>query len=393
MKFLKTYLLFFFVFTVIGSYSQTLGDFRSYQDGNWNNPASWEYFDGSSWISPPTNTNYPGDGIVTAYDVSIISNHTINLNTNITNPINSLTIGDQNGGINSISTLLIGTSNGNNTYQLNTNQISTLYDGLMEWGNNHTLVLPSGTLINIEQNSPYNPTTELGTDYGLYDDGTCNTQMQIQIGSTLYANCNGNGGSPSSFEDINTSGGNLTVSPSSNSPICSGQTLNLFANVGGTEADTASFTWSVISSPVPYSFTSTSEDPVDDPGPTTAGTYIYEVTASSGTSPNIVTTTNTVTVTVNSLPIAPTGVSEQTFCSSNNPTIANLSATGTNIQWYSASTGGSALINTTPVTTNVYYASQTNANNCESTDRLAVNVIVSGCRVVTNRRITYRVKK
>ena len=296
MRFLKIYFFFFFVLLYTTITAQTLGDFRSFQDGNWNDPASWEYFDGSSWVSPPTNTNYPGDGIVTANDVSIISNHTINLNTNITNPINSLTIGDQNGGINNISTLLIGTSNGNNTYQLNTNQISTLYDGLMEWGNNHTLVLPSGTLINIEQNSPYNPTTVLGTDYGLYDDGTCNTQMQIQIGSTLYANCNGNGGSPSSFQDVNNGGGNLTVSPTYTSPACSGQPVNLFANSGGTEAGTATFSWTVISSPVAYTFTNTSEDTTDNTPPTTLGNYVYEVTATSGTAPDTITATNTVTV-------------------------------------------------------------------------------------------------
>lgn len=207
MKFLKTYFFFFFVFSNYLISAQALGDFRSFQDGNWTDSASWEYFDGASWISPPTNINYPGDGLVTTNDVYIINNHTINLKANITNNINSLTIGDQNGGATSISTLLIGTANGNNTYQLNTNQISILYDGLMKWNKNHTLILPTGTSIDIEKTSPYS--TVLGNDYGLYDDGTCNSQMQIQIGSTLYANCNGNGGSPSSFEDVNNNGGTL----------------------------------------------------------------------------------------------------------------------------------------------------------------------------------------
>lgn len=298
MKWLPTILFFFFVGVVSNSFSQSLGDFRSFQDGNWSDSDSWEYFDGASWISPPTNTYYPGDGNLTTNNVYIVDNHTILLNTDVNNLINSIIIGDQNGTETSISTLLVGV-NGNNTYSLNTNQISILYDGLMKWNGNNTLVLPTGTSISIEQISPYNPTTQLGTHYGLYEAGDCSTPMEIIIGGTLYSNCNGEGKPPKppSFEDVNNGGGNLSVSPTSNSPVCSGQPVNLFANSGGTESGSAIFNWTVISSPVAYSFTSTSKNPIDDaPAPTTIGTYVYEVTASSGTAPNIITNTNTVSV-------------------------------------------------------------------------------------------------
>ncbi|GEM_PF-936198 len=71
---------------------------------------------------------------------------------------------------------------------------------------------------------------------------------------------------------------------------------------------------------------------------------------------------------------APTGSSSQTLCP--NSTIANLSATGTDIQWYAASSGGTALASTTALTTGTtYYASQT-VSGCSSSSRLAVTVAI-----------------
>uniref|UniRef100_UPI0013D39F86 gliding motility-associated C-terminal domain-containing protein n=1 Tax=Flavobacterium fluviatile TaxID=1862387 RepID=UPI0013D39F86 len=63
------------------------------------------------------------------------------------------------------------------------------------------------------------------------------------------------------------------------------------------------------------------------------------------------------------------------FC--NAATIANLSATGTAIKWYAASTLGSELPTTTAlVSGTTYYASQT-LNSCESTNRTAVAVTIN----------------
>ena len=169
----------------------------------------------------------------------------------------------------------------------------------MKWNKNHTLVLNAGTSISIEKISPYNPTTQLSRDYGLYDDGTCNTQMQIQIGSALYANCNGNGGSPSSFDDVNDAGGNLTVAPTSSSPVCTGTTITLTSTPGGTDHTSGSdtFTWTAISVPAGHTFTSVSgtgfENTTDIP--TVIGTYIYEVEIDNGT----ITNTGTLTIIVN----------------------------------------------------------------------------------------------
>ncbi len=82
-----------------------------------------------------------------------------------------------------------------------------------------------------------------------------------------------------------------------------------------------------------------------------------------------------VAVTVNN-PAAPTGSATQSFCAIDNPTVANLTATGTAIKWYSAATGGTALVTTTALATGTYYASQT-VGTCESALRFAVAVTVN----------------
>ncbi len=70
----------------------------------------------------------------------------------------------------------------------------------------------------------------------------------------------------------------------------------------------------------------------------------------------------------------PTGSATQSFC--NAATIANLSATGTSIQWYANATLGSPLATSTPLVNGVtYYASQT-LGPCEGTNRLAVAVTI-----------------
>jgi len=84
-----------------------------------------------------------------------------------------------------------------------------------------------------------------------------------------------------------------------------------------------------------------------------------------------------VAVTVNTTPDAPTGSATQAFCSSASPTVASLAATGTDIKWYSASSGGSALSSALAlVNGNHYYASQT-VNGCESSSRLNVTVTLN----------------
>ena len=75
----------------------------------------------------------------------------------------------------------------------------------------------------------------------------------------------------------------------------------------------------------------------------------------------------------------PSGASIQTFCAG--ATVANLTATGTNIQWYASSAGGTALPSTTAlVNGTTYYASQT-SNGCESTSRFAVTAGINNSSI------------
>jgi len=77
--------------------------------------------------------------------------------------------------------------------------------------------------------------------------------------------------------------------------------------------------------------------------------------------------------------VAPTGTSPQAFCQGISPTLNNIIVSGSNIQWYDASTGGTLLAGTTPLVNGAtYYASQT-VNGCESQARLAITVSVYSC--------------
>ncbi|MGC6414457.1 MAG: FISUMP domain-containing protein, partial [Bacteroidia bacterium] len=81
---------------------------------------------------------------------------------------------------------------------------------------------------------------------------------------------------------------------------------------------------------------------------------------------------------------APTGTATQVFCVTPAPTVANLTATGTGIQWYDAATGGSLLDSTTALTDGqMVYASQT-VNGCESIDRLEVSVSIQDITITAS---------
>jgi hypothetical protein len=79
-------------------------------------------------------------------------------------------------------------------------------------------------------------------------------------------------------------------------------------------------------------------------------------------------------ITLNQVAPPPSASASQSFNSGN--TLANLTVTGSNLQWYSAATGGSPLpLTTTLVSGTTYYVSQT-VNGCESA-RIAITVTVS----------------
>jgi len=101
--------------------------------------------------------------------------------------------------------------------------------------------------------------------------------------------------------------------------------------------------------------------------PSAVGTNLTFVVTASGK-------TGTSTFQVN--PAAPSGSASQIFCTSASPTVADLAATGSNIQWYAAASGGSSLATSTPLSNNThYYASQT-LNSLESVARFDIKATV-----------------
>jgi hypothetical protein len=101
--------------------------------------------------------------------------------------------------------------------------------------------------------------------------------------------------------------------------------------------------------------------------PTANTTYTATVTNGNNCSAS-----NTVSITSASSS-APTAADQQ-FCPG--ATVANLTATGTNVQWYTVSTGGTALSSSTALVSGTYYATQT-TNGCESNRTAVVVTILS----------------
>ena len=99
------------------------------------------------------------------------------------------------------------------------------------------------------------------------------------------------------------------------------------------------------------------------------GSYTLQAIETSITGCVSAAVTATINLAATPIPIA----QPQTFCA--NATVANLVATGTNLQWYAAATGGTALDTTTALNTGTYYVSQT-IGTCESI-RTAVAVTIS----------------
>ncbi|MFP5437433.1 MAG: T9SS sorting signal type C domain-containing protein [Bacteroidia bacterium] len=91
--------------------------------------------------------------------------------------------------------------------------------------------------------------------------------------------------------------------------------------------------------------------------PTAATTYTATVTNSASC-------TRTNTVTISPASASAPSATDQQFCPG--ATVANLTASGTNIQWYTSSTGGTALSSSTALVSGSYFASQT-INGCQST--------------------------
>lgn len=363
----------FFIFLIVllfsfEGFSQTTGDYRSAGTGNWTTLASWEYYNGSAWVTPTTTQGYPGQisspAKPTTGAVLIQAGHAITMGTSSlsTSSIGSLTI---NG------TLNLSAGSSGSTFSINT-PLLVVTPGLtpyaqINFDNKVTLNLPANVSMQVSTGGLPTP-----------GDGTCTANIQISIGSTPYAYCTGNG-QATHFDDIMANGGYNILDAVTATSVCNSGTSTISASVKPTPTESTTYNLyssstggvslsSVTSSVSPYSTSSLIT-------PSISSTTTFYVEAVTGTR---ITARKAVAVTVTNT-AAPTGTATQSFCSG--ATVSNLSATGSGIKWYSASTGGSALASTTVLTNGThYYASQT-LNSCESATRLDVTAIISSASV------------
>jgi len=149
--------------------------------------------------------------------------------------------------------------------------------------------------------------------------------------------------------------GVLTVTPTVTDISCFGQL-------------DGSITLNITGGAAPFSYVWSSGQTTANISGLAAGVYTVTVTDA-----NNCTATQTATVVAPGFVYAPVATN-QSFCTGQNATLADVVVTGSNIKWYNAATGGALLPATTVLVNGVtYYASQT-VGLCESSSRTAVQI-------------------
>ena len=139
-----------------------------------------------------------------------------------------------------------------------------------------------------------------------------------------------------------------------------------FCPTGG--ATVTSMTSAITGSNIKWYSTSTGGTALAPTTPLTQGYYWASQTLNGCESP-----TRFLVFAISNATAAPSSSPTQQFC--NSATVANLTANGSSLQWYSTATGGTPLASTTALSTGTYYVSQT-SGGCES-PRTAVSVTVT----------------
>lgn len=239
-----------------------------------------------------------------------------------------------------------------------------------------TIPSPSGaTSQNFCGNSTVASLTATGQNIQWFTNATGGSPLSnstaLVSGTTYYASQTIDGCSSTTRLAVNVVVNNISYTPTVISPqnFCSNTSLTL------ADLDLLPGT-----NPVWYSTSGTSS-PIPASTPLVDGTTYYMRNVINGCESF---SAAPIAVNLGPEPNAPTGASPQTFCvANNNAFVLNLTATGSNLNWYNSSTGGSPLNESDAlVNGSVYYASQT-ISNCESSNRLAVTVNVTSVAAPT----------
>jgi hypothetical protein len=215
---------------------------------------------------------------------------------------------------------------------------------------NNRLTLGDGSSLTIETG---------GTVIG----GSCNASERIYIGTNLLASCNGGAGADLNFTDLINLGG--TGSLTSNSPVCTSNTINLLA----TPPPNGTYTYSFFGTGLPLAGTTYSSSPsysVTASG--TAGSYVYQVKMKSSLTGNPISVAE-ITVVVNSglATSTPVVTVTQPTCTVATGAITITSPTGTGMTY---SINGLTYTNTSgvfnPVSSGTYSVTAKNSSGCIS---------------------------
>lgn len=229
-----------------------------------------------------------------------------------------------------------------------------------------------------------NPGTTVDCSFSASATETC-TILNAQAGqfyAVLITNYNGGAGSFTFFPNPTTSTGTIaqgascSVTALNNGPVCTGGTFNLtstFNQLGYT------FSWTG-----PNGYTSNLQNPLPITAPLIGGSYIYTVTATSGTSIS----TSSTTVVVSVPPPVPTVVSPLTYCQgATAPALTAIVTTaGNTLLYYTVVTGGVGVASLIPSTATIgsttYYVSQ-KTGSCEGPrTAIVVNVVLTNTPAV-----------
>lgn len=155
----------------------------------------------------------------------------------------------------------------------------------------------------------------------------------------------------------------ITSSFSTNDTVCSGEVFSINVSVG---AGGYSFDEITSSNGGPiYDFTSATNITS-----TLSGDYYLSLYGSNGCY-----SYDTLSLFVQNT-ATPTHAASETFCIADQSTFADITVTGTNVEWYTTATGGTAIPSTDVLTPGTYYSSQT-INGCSSNTRGEIAISVN----------------
>ncbi|SHL29726.1 T9SS sorting signal type C domain-containing protein [Flavobacterium saccharophilum] len=301
--------------------------------GNWSSASSW------------VGNVVPGPDD----DVIIASGSTITINSNVS--AKSITI---NGTLLVSGDRTVTTSAGNT--------LAIIINGTLGFSSNQSDIrFPEGTTLFINKPS------------GKIDEsGGCSNNVALYIGSLKFAVCVGSGNGNNAtytFEQLNELGGTIQSNPTSDAPICEGNTLNFTAAKIGVDGTGLKWDWS-IKPPGTASFEPylNSQNVVSFAN-AVAGIYEANLTYTTTYGGVSYTSSKTIFATVNAKPVASiTASGPTTFCDGGSVTLT--SSAGSSYAWSNGQTTQSIVV----TSSDDYSVIVKNALGCESLESAPITV-------------------